>query len=430
MRRLLWLLLPLLFSTSASAVITAKGSASCSGSFSANQICSTSAISVAPGDIILAVNSTGQTTPDVTNTCGFPYSIAIQSNTTATRWVTIRYAIATSACSLVHQVTYNASFSAHTIVQVYGGVSGIGATATQATTGGTVANCSVSLGQSVAHTGNWVVGVFDWVGDQRATISGYREIIGVTSRGTLALADMQGVVGTTAVVQLTSQQGACNRAAVELVAGNSSVRPAIVEDQMQSILLASNGDKQYELPSAMLSPTWCTWMMPVGANAHTYEVTVQQGRDLNGQTNPIHVPSWQMTRICEDNSGNYWASPPLIAGSGITITPSATGTTISTGTGSAVTKIAGSTYTLPSGTAFPANSCTAVPSSGGVSAPGVVSTDVILLTRQSTASGWGNGSLIISAIPFSGTFNFEVCNNSANTITPGSALPMNWLVLR
>jgi len=94
--------------------------------------------------------------------------------------------------------------------------------------------------------------------------------------------------------------------------------------------------------------------------------------------------------------------------------------------------------TVASGTAamgtsaISSGTCSSVVS---VSATGVATTDSIIATPNTdptTVTGYGpsaSGSLFIVAYPTANYVNFKVCNNTANSITPG-ALTLNWRVTR
>lgn len=210
-------------------------------------------------------------------------------------------------------------------------------------------------------------------------------------------------------------------------------RMALSTDALHNILFASAGSNSYVLPGAALSVKndWCAWVIPTGSSSNTYDI-LPQSTQLNGQSGDIVIPSWQMTRVCQDDTGKYWANPPLVAGNGVTIASTPTRIIISAlpAAGGAVNKIAGGTYSLTNEN-FAANTCVLRPQPSGISAPGVQATDVVILTRQSSASGWGQGRLKIDAIPFAGTFSFEICNaDMSNAINPASPLLLNWLVVR
>lgn len=128
----------------------------------------------------------------------------------------------------------------------------------------------------------------------------------------------------------------------------------------------------------------------------------------------------------------YYGTPPLVAGTGITITPSQTAITIAaTGSpaGGSPIKVAGGAYSLASEN-FAANTCVLRPA-GGISAPGTVHTDVVVMSRDSNGSGWAQGRLRIEGEAFAGTISIEICNPESAPINPGALpLPLNWMVLR
>lgn len=81
----------------------------------------------------------------------------------------------------------------------------------------------------------------------------------------------------------------------------------------------------------------------------------------------------------------------------------------------------------------PANGC-ATPTT--VSAPGLTTADVINVVANadiSGVSGFGpgtNGGLYVQPYPTAGNVNFKVCNNTGSPLAPGSAITVNWNVLR
>lgn len=70
-----------------------------------------------------------------------------------------------------------------------------------------------------------------------------------------------------------------------------------------------------------------------------------------------------------------------------------------------------------------------------ISAPGVLTTDIIIATLNGTPIGVTGyvpsdaGTLYIYAYPTTDNVNFVVCNNTTGSITPG-AITINWKVLR
>ena len=79
-----------------------------------------------------------------------------------------------------------------------------------------------------------------------------------------------------------------------------------------------------------------------------------------------------------------------------------------------------------------ANSCSSAISA---SAAGVAATDVITAASNADPSGItgyspAGGAFYIWAYPTAGNVNFKLCNNTASPITPGSAVTLNYMVVR
>jgi hypothetical protein len=204
---------------------------------------------------------------------------------------------------------------------------------------------------------------------------------------------------------------------------------AQLSDQGRSMLMNYSADTNYFLPSTLLSATFCNWVMGVGPA--TYHLAPRTGATLNGQTGNMDIPPWQMTRLCQGQDSRWWASPPLVAGSGISITASPSAITISssgTGPGGTILKVAAGTVTLGT-TPVPANQCISEANVTAPAAAGVQATDVVQWSRQSSGTGWGNGTLTLWPQAFAGSIDFAACNSSGTSITPQS-IQVNWQVLR
>jgi len=71
-----------------------------------------------------------------------------------------------------------------------------------------------------------------------------------------------------------------------------------------------------------------------------------------------------------------------------------------------------------------------------VSATGVATTDVITATANADPTGVTGytpattGTLYVWAYPTTNNVNFKLCNNTSASITPGSAVTLNWRVSR
>jgi hypothetical protein len=145
---------------------------------------------------------------------------------------------------------------------------------------------------------------------------------------------------------------------LELRVAGASGGTATQFQQNHTVLLPSVNGANYNLPAAGLSSTWCAYVMPTGPPQNPFNITRLGGGTftLNGLNSNLTIYPWQMTRVCRDDNGNYWASPPLVAGANITITPSASAITISAtggGGGGAATSLQFGTSALPLSTTAP-----------------------------------------------------------------------------
>jgi len=113
-------------------------------------------------------------------------------------------------------------------------------------------------------------------------------------------------------------------------------------------------------------------------------------------------------------------------------TTSVNGTTIPSGGVTLTQTVASGTVSLGT-TAVSANSCS---SAITATATGTATTDAIIATANADPSGVtgyspsSSGAFFIWAYPTSGTVNFKLCNNTSSSITPGSAVTLNWRVVR
>ena len=91
----------------------------------------------------------------------------------------------------------------------------------------------------------------------------------------------------------------------------------------------------------------------------------------------------------------------------------------------------GSRTTITTGTSAVSTTCSSN-SATAATLTGVTSTSHIGVTPQSDPSsvtGWASGSLFIVAVPSSNTVTWRVCNASSGSITPGSSITWNVVVL-
>lgn len=109
---------------------------------------------------------------------------------------------------------------------------------------------------------------------------------------------------------------------------------------------------------------------------------------------------------CSWNNGSYYGLPQVIASGTVSLGTSAVGS------GTCSSAIDGGTAT------------------------GVLTTDVILVTANAdpvAITGYTpatTGTLYVWAYPTADHTNFKLCNNTSSSITPGSAVTLNWKVIR
>jgi hypothetical protein len=239
------------------------------------------------------------------------------------------------------------------------------------------------------------------------------------------------VVATTAnqhvTVDVTPNVATNYRSATIELTGSYPNRPAQLTDAMRTVIMNTHHDTNYFLQASPLSPTWCTWFMPIGPAANSYELEPAPTTLINSQSSNMKIPSWQMTRVCQDELGHFWASPPLLAGPGISITGSPTGVTISGG----MTYVAGGTTTLPS-MAIAANDCVTqftTTTSTSPSAAGVLVSDVVSWSMRPGPATTGYAGIGVRGIAHDNEIEWRTCNSGASAFTP-LARDVNWYVLR
>jgi hypothetical protein len=155
---------------------------------------------------------------------------------------------------------------------------------------------------------------------------------------------------------------------------------------------------------------------------------------INGSATLV-VAQGQSCKIKADPSGTNWDADchdlPMVAGMNITITRGQYGPTISASGSGGTTTIASGTAALGT-SSISSGACATVVT---VTATGVASTDAIAWTPNASikaVTGYApstSGGLSIAAYPTSGNVNFDVCNWSSGSITPG-AVTLNWRVTR
>lgn len=438
-------IIPLLLVAGCQAAITPGGNVVCvPASSSAASCMATLAVATGENAILIFIRNAqpANDTMQITDTCGNSYQDLYPRATTTAR-IDIFGTLSAHAGSC--DITVNRGNTAGGasfmwIARAYGGVSGTGPTnqGTATTTAGVPGNATRTIVTTAA--GSYVEAGFNFNQGSNQGINSSAVTGTLVNQGTNVNARLMfmsnhsnspaaGDSVSNTVSFYANNNTYSDSAAIELLPTASNIRTAQLTDQMHTLVLSSSAPFRYGLPDSQLALDWCTWLMPSGASI--YDIVPGTTAQLNGQAGELGLPSWQMTRLCQDGNGDFWANPPFRPGNGVTFTPSATGITISASppAGGAVNKIAGGTFSLPNEN-FAANTCVLRPSTG-ITAAGVQTTDVVMLTRQSSASGWGQGRLKVDAIPFSGSISIEICNaDMTNAINPASPLPLNWLVVR
>jgi hypothetical protein len=211
-------------------------------------------------------------------------------------------------------------------------------------------------------------------------------------------------------------------------------RAANVGDMGHLILLNNTQNMSnfnYTLPNTLLTTSWCDWVMPTNTTG-AFQLALQSPSQLNGGTANVSIPPWQMSKVCQDYAGNYWAAPPLVAGTGITITPSPTAITISGGTGNAPQLIAAGSIVL--GTAV-------VPANGSrfirTIVAGLSNNDTVIGSTGATSvglttvPGWSGGALnyFLSIQSDASAILTTITNSSATDVTPQS-ITVQYKVIR
>lgn len=155
---------------------------------------------------------------------------------------------------------------------------------------------------------------------------------------------------------------------------------------------------------------------------------------INGSSTLV-IAQGQSCKIKADPSGTNWDADchdlPMVAGSNITISRGQYGPTIAASLSGGTTTIASGTAALGT-TSISSAACATVVT---VSASGVASTDAIAWTPNASikaVTGYApltTGGLSIAAYPTANNVNFDVCNWTSSSITPG-AVTLNWRVTR
>jgi hypothetical protein len=395
-------------------------------------------LNISVGDtVVIALSSaTASSNPSIAG-CGLTLPAPIVNNTNGSplmRLYVVQHATtAQTAC----QITVSSITGATSVVvQVYSGVLAFGSPVVN----GNVTGNAVTLSAPAINAdqaGNYIVGMFA-TNTSNGTpftpvgITTYRRGGGAGTTGAgVAIGDIAATSpGQAAIVSLSPNVPQNYKSAAIQFTGVPPFRNALLSDAMQTVLMNAPRDMNYLLPQNGLSATWCTWFMPTGSATNIYELEPTT-TSVNGQSNHIRIPSWQMTRICQDGDGDFWASPPLREGVGIHIVPSPTAITISSSAGD-MSYIAGGVSHTPGNVALPAGSCATLYTSTGSTSPsaaGILATDVVSWSLQTAVGGSGWAETNFYPQPAADSILWRGCNTSAASVTP-SARDINWYVAR
>jgi hypothetical protein len=381
------------------------------------------------GDVLIAVHHSNQQASNPTPSGCVTWPAPVYTDWSVTNgigrltiWVAHVTAAATG-CSVTFSPTTGSNAFAF---QVYRGVLSVGTPVIRdQSTAATLNTNTINAGNA----GNFILGLFVSITPNLSPFTAVGNTVFRRSAGSATLASAVAIAdipstsaGQSLAVQLTPSVSANYRsAAVELTGAPANVS-ARITDAMQTIVMNATHSMNYVLPQNGLSSTWCTWFMPIGSSSNVYELEPTTTQ-VNGQANHIRIPSWQMTRVCQDQQGNFWASPPLLAGAGISLTPAPTGVTISSSAGD-MSYIDGGIANIPGTVAVAAGTCQNLATTSS-SAVGV--NDVVSWTLQSAAgTGW---SVRFYPLVDVGSIAWRGCNDGTSSTTPG-ARSVNWYVAR
>jgi hypothetical protein len=196
--------------------------------------------------------------------------------------------------------------------------------------------------------------------------------------------------GTT--LSATSSGGALNGTVIY-----TSSQTASTSDNGKLVVFNCSTTCNYTLPASQPSTTWQAWVMSIGATTAT--ILLGGGDTFNGGATAPTINNFRVLDLWADSATatNYYGQAPYGAGSGIVITPAASGTTIALATA------------LPNGTT--ATTQSAADNSTKVATTAYVDTK----TRQwSCQPGLGDGLNAVTA----GTYLESTCYNTTGvTIT-------------
>lgn len=180
-------------------------------------------------------------------------------------------------------------------------------------------------------------------------------------------------------------------------------------------------------------------------NLNSTSLTIaRNGVTINGGTSNVTLLQYQWTQVWTDGTV-YYASPPISAGTGITITPAATTLALSVAASlPSTTSVRGTTipasvhllYSVANGSkAMATNSVTNATCATLITdtATGTLTTDTVVASfngRVIATNGYLPGTMLsLTVTPSADLVNFDVCNNTGAPITP-AAVTLNYIVVR
>ena len=292
--------------------ITPGGNVTCQASVTSALTCTSPALTVAAGDmIVLWLYS--QLSYRITDSCNQVWTS--YTNLTPQLWVATN--AKAGACTITSTRTSGTDATQIFIAADYSGVASIGAmvkfTSNQPGGGaGTTQPCTRTI--TTQDPGNYVIGGINLnqgSGTNTTMTASSGTPIGLAQNSSVSLLMVTNTSATTGTALTvgatwtTTATGYCQSSAVELRASTNITggRLAVLSDQTKDVLIHTPGNASYTLPNFGLSPAWCAWVMPTGSASNTYRLSVQAPATLNGQANPITIPAWQMSRVCQHGAG-------------------------------------------------------------------------------------------------------------------------------
>ena len=239
---------------------------------------------------------------------------------------------------------------------------------------------------------------------------------------------------------------------------SSAVDPTIIASDMgNQINLTNSGSLTVVLP-AKATGLWQPGQQLILASQGAGAVTLTNSTTLTAAGTCGSIAAGNAVLLTANNDTTHLDCQPLLgaaSGAQITGTPTTgqltdwadathvqgitTGSGVVTALGNALSAAGGVTSTIAKGTATLGTSLIASGACATVvtaTATNTATTDVLNASFNSDPTGVTgyapstSGILSIVAYPTTNTANFKVCNNTGSGITPGSAVTLNWQVVR